>query len=286
MHNKVALILYTPLPLTINNRIKKNTLKYILIFYCLLNPFFTSAQIDKIETDRPGKTITASIIPHKWLQTEMGFLKQTERFQPVLKDLYFQHPAFLVKYGITKRVEVRFITELAYVKEENININSIYKGLNNTQIGGKINFLKEKGIIPKTSLIAHYRLNTLNTNAIGHDSINGGNISLAMLNTVSEKFLIGYNLGVEKFTWRYEPMYFYSLSPKFNFAEDWQAFVEIFGNLWKGRNAQTSIDGGISYYINDDFKVDASAGMRINKNTNLKFYSVGGSFRFKPSNKN
>jgi hypothetical protein len=261
-------------------------LKYILAIYGFLLSFCTIAQIEKMETDRPGKTITPSTTPHKWLQTEMGFLKQTERFQPVLKDLYFQHPAFLVRYGITKRVEVRFITELAYVKEENININSIYKGLNNTQIGGKINFLKEKGIIPKTSLIAHYRLNTLNTNAIGHDSINGGNISLCMLNTISEKFLIGYNLGLEKFTWRYEPMYFYTLSPKFIFAEKWQGFIEIYGSIWKGRRAQTSIDGGMSYYINDDLKVDGYAGMRINKNAKVKFYGIGGSFRFKTSNKN
>ena len=254
--------------------------------FCSIFYFDSVAQFAPIISDRPGRTISPTTILSKWLQIEMGFQKQTERFQPVLKDLYFQQPAFLVKYGITKRFEVRFITELAYVKEENITINTSYKGFNNTQIGGKINVLREKGIIPKTSLIAHYRLNTLNTNAIGLDSINGGNITLSMLNTISEKFLIGYNLGVEKFTWRYEPMYFYSLSPKFNIAEKWQAFVEIYGNLWKGRNAQTSIDGGISYYINDDFKVDASAGTRINKNTNLKFYSVGGSFRFKTSNKN
>lgn len=261
-------------------------MKYILIFYCLLNSFFTSAQIEKMETDRPSKTNTPTTTLNKWLQTEMGFQKQTYRFQPVLKDLYFQFPTLLTKYGIGNRFEVRLITEFAYVKEENVTTNTIYKGLNNTQLGGKFNLLKQNGILPKTSLIAHYRLNTLNTNAIGHDSINGGNISLAMLNTISEKFLIGYNLGVEKFTWRYEPMYFYSLSPKFNIAEKWQAFVEIYGNLWKGRRAQTSIDGGISYYINDDFKIDASAGTRINKNTNLKFYSVGGSFRFKTSNKN
>ncbi len=261
-------------------------LKYLLAIFSLLLSFCTSAQIKKIETDRPGKTNTASITPHKWIQTEMGFQKQTLRFQPFLKDLYLQQPALLTKYGIGNIFEIRFITELAYVKEENININSIYKGLNNTQIGGKINFLKEKGLIPKTSMIAHYRLNALNTIAIGQDSINGGNISLAMLNTISEKFLIGYNIGIDKLSWQYDAMYFYSLSPKFNIAEKWQAFVEIYGNLWKDRRAQTSMDGGISYYISDNFKLDASAGTRINKNTNLKFYSVGGSFRFKTFNKN
>ena len=262
-------------------------LKYLLVIFNFLLSFCTMAQNEKMETDRPGKTITASITPHKWIQTEMGFQKQTEKYKPfTYKDTYFQIPSLLLKYGLNEKIEIRLISEFVYQNLGAVNFSAIDRGLSNTQIGGKINVLKEKGFVPKTSIIAHYRLNTVNTNVIGHDSINGGNISLAMLNTVSEKFLIGYNLGVEKFTWRYEPMYFYSLSPKFNFAEKWQAFLEIFGNLWKGRNPQTSIDGGISYYINDHFKVDASAGTRINKNTNLKFYSVGGSFRFKTSNKN
>jgi hypothetical protein len=261
-------------------------LKYILTYLYLLLSICTIAQVEKIETDRPGQTNTPSTTPNKWLQTEMGFQKQTYRFQPVLKDLYFQQPAILVKYGIVNRIELRLITEYAYVKEENMNRNVVYKGLNNTQIGGKFNFLKEKGIIPKTAIIAHYKLNALNRNAIGFDTTNGGNIRLAMLHTVTENFHIGYNFGLAMRSWNYDPMYLYTFSPKFNIAEKWQAFVEIYGFFWKGRIPQTSIDGGVSYYINDDFKVDASAGTRINKNTKLKFYSIGASFRFRTSKKN
>lgn len=262
-------------------------LKSILTFYCLLSSFCTIAQIERIETDRPGKTSTAATAPHKWVQTEMGFQKQTEKFKPfTYNDTYLEIPSLLLKYGVYDKVELRIISAFAYQSLGTIYSPEIARGISNTQFGGKFNFLKQQGFIPKTSIIAHYRLNALNSNIVGKDTINGGNISLAMLNTVSENFLIGYNIGMEKVTWQYDTRYFYTLSPKFNIAEKWQAFIEIYGNLWKGRNAQTSIDGGISYYINDDFKVDASAGTRINKNTNLKFYSVGGSFRFKTSNKN
>ena len=262
-------------------------LKYTLAIYSLLLSFCTVAQSEKMETDRPGKTNTASIIPHKWIQTEMGFQKQTEKYKPfTYRDTYLQLPSILLKYGLNDRTEFRLISAFVYQSLGTVINAERARGISNTQFGGKFNFLQQHGFLPKTSIIAHYRLNALNSNIVGKDTINGGNISLAMSNTVSEKFLIGYNIGMEKITWQYDSRYFYSLSPKFNFAEKWQAFVEIFGNLWKGRNAQTSIDGGISYYINDDFKVDASAGTRINKNTNLKFYSVGGSFRFKTSNKN
>ena len=261
--------------------------KLILVIICFISYIESFAQITPINSDRPGRTNTAFTTPHKWLQTEMGFQKQTEKYKPfTYKDTYLQIPSLLLKYGLNDRTELRLISALVYQNLGAVNLNEVASGLSNTQLGGKFNFLNQKGILPKTSIIAHYRLNALNSSIVGKDTINGGNISLAMLNTISENFLIGYNIGVEKITWQYDAMYFYSLSPKFNFAEKWQAFVEIYGNLWKGRNAQTTIDGGVSYYINDDFKIDASAGTRINKNTNLKFYSVGGSFRFKTSNKN
>jgi hypothetical protein len=258
-------------------------LKYILTFGFALLYISTSAQIEKIETDRPGQTNTPSTTPSKWLQTEIGFQKQTSKFYYTLKDKYIQHPSLLTKYGIGKKFEVRLITELASQKYEYINGNFTDKGFNNTQIGGKFNFLKEKGVIPKTAIIAHYRLNRLNTNPIGYDTINGGNIRFAMLHTVSENFYISYNFGLDMRSWDYDPMYLYTFSPKFNIAENWQAYIEIYGYIRKGRIPQTSIDGGVSYYINDNLKIDAAVGLRINKNTNIKFYSIGASFRFKTS---
>jgi Putative MetA-pathway of phenol degradation len=106
-----------------------------------------------------------------------------------------------------------------------------------------------------------------------------------MLHTVSENFYIGYNIGVEKRTWDYEPMYLYTFSPKLSFEDKWQAFIEIYGYFWKNRFPQTTVDGGLSYLINDNFKIDATAGKRIDKTQNKQFYAIGASFRFKTSNK-
>ena len=263
-------------------------LKYIFSFVFFLPSIFLIAQTEKIETDRPGRTNTADITPNNWLQSETGLQKQTFRFQPVLKDLYFQSPAFLIKYGISNRFEVRLLSEFAHIKEENVTINSIYNGFINTQIGGKFNFLKQIGLIPKTSILAHYRFNILNSNAKGRDTINGGNISLAMQHKISENFLVASNIGVDKLSWQYKPAYFFSVSPKFNFAENWQAFIEVYGNFWKRRFPETFIDSGISYFINNNFKVDLSAGIRVSKDkySSIKFFGIGASYRFKTSNEN
>lgn len=261
-------------------------LKYILTYCFLLFSIYSNAQIEKIETDRPGQTNTPSTTPNKWLQSEIGFQKQTYRFQPVLKDVYFQQPSLLAKYGLGNKFEVRLITELAYVKEENVTVNTIYKGTNNAQIGAKFNFLKQKGFIPKTAIIAHYRFNTLNTNPIGKDSINGTNFRFAMLHTISDDFSLGYNLGMDWERFGSTPVYLYTFSPRFSFSEDWLVFIELYGFIEKNRKPKTSADLGISYWINDNFKIDASGGTRINKDIRIKFYSIGASFRFKTSKNN
>jgi Putative MetA-pathway of phenol degradation len=257
--------------------------RYSCIFSLLFFSLFSTAQVEIIDTDRPGQTISSTTVPKKWIQTEIGYGKQTYRFQPILQDTYFQLPSLLVKYGIGNKLEVRLITEFAYIKEENINVNAIYKGINNLQVGVKYNFLKQKGIIPKSALIAHYSFNGARTIIKGKDSIDGGNVRLAMSNKISEKLVIGYNVGIELKSWDSKRMYLYTFSPRYIMTEKFQAFVEIYGFFWKGRIPQTSVDGGISYCINDNLKIDASGGTRINGGNYLKFYAVGASFRFKTS---
>ena len=98
---------------------------------------------------------------------------------------------------------------------------------------------------------------------------------------IGANFFIGYNIGMEWESFRSKPAYIYTISPKFNFAKNWQAFIEFYGYAWKNRTPKNSIDGGISYFIKDNFKIDASAGFGLNKNAPDKFYALGVSYRFK-----
>lgn len=46
-------------------------------------------------------------------------------------------------------------------------------------------------------------------------------------------------------------------------------------------NPGNNIGAGFAYYVNDNFKIDASAGFGLSKEAPDKFYSIGASFRFK-----
>lgn len=237
----------------------------------------------QIETDRPGNTIIPQTVLKKWLQFETGFLLQTEKVVPPNSDLFIQHPSLLAKYGLGKRIEIRLITELSTIKEKDLNKVTTFSGINTFQLGGKFNFLNEKGVRPKISLIAHYSFNGLRTIVKGKDSIDGVYFRFAMQHTVTDNFIIGYNIGMQWMRFGSPQAYLYTFSPKFNINENWQVFLELYGYAWKKRTPQNSIDGGISYFINDNFKIDAAAGFGLNKNAPDKFYALGLSYRFKVS---
>jgi Putative MetA-pathway of phenol degradation len=261
--------------------------KYILTFCFLVMSNILFAQIEKLESDRPGQTNSPFSVPKKMIQTEIGFQKQTYRFQPILQDTYFQLPSLLIKYGVLNKIELRFLFEYAQIREENIQEKHvIMNGINNFQLGAKYNFLEQKGLIPKTALIAHYNFNTLNTNLKERDTTNGGNVRLAMQHIIiPEKIILGYNIGLELKTWDSRRKYLFTFSPKFIISEKWQMFAEIYGFFWESRKPQTYIDGGLSYLINDNLKIDVNAGTIINDKNYLKFYSLGASYRFRTSKK-
>lgn len=246
---------------------------FTVTFLCCA--FTVLAQPDKIDTDRPDQTESASTVPKKWVQFEMGFLKQKN----YTDEDYFQHPSLLTKYGIGKRLEIRLITEWATFKYKAVNGVYSVTGINSVQLGGKVNFFDEKGIRPKTSLIAHYDFGRLRT--LYKDSIDGLNFRFTLQNTISKVVSIGYNIGMEWDRFGSPPACIYTFAPGFNIGEKWYGYIEIFGSIWKDEKPETSIDGGIAYFVTDNLKLDISSGFGISKAAPDWYVAIGGSFRFK-----
>lgn len=259
--------------------------KYFLLL--LIGSFsFANAfsQIDKIDTDRPDQTESAVTVPKKWIQLEAGFLRQSNRNpapnQQRFKNIDFEHPGFLLKYGLTKCIDLRLITSYTTSRgKENSKIIDRQNGISNVELGGRVNFLQEKGLRPKTSLLAHYNFARLRT--LDKDTVDGANFRFSMQHTISKVISLGYNIGMEWDRFGSPPAYIYTFAPGFSIDEKWYAYIEVFGFIWKDDDPENSIDGGIAYYINDDFKVDVSAGFGISKKAPDNYFAIGASFRFK-----
>ncbi|MEP7237071.1 MAG: transporter [Ferruginibacter sp.] len=261
------------------------TLKYLLLIALFVAGRQTVfAQVDKIDTDRPDQTESAVTVPKKWFQFEVGFLRESNKNpapnQQRFRDINFEHPSLLSKYGVTKFAELRSIITYATSRgKENSTIIDRQNGISNVELGAKVNFFKEKGLRPKTSLLAHYNFARLRT--LYKDSIDGADFRFSMQHTINSVVSLGYNLGMEWERFGSPPAYIYTLAPGFNIGEKWYAYVEVFGFIWKDDDPENSIDGGIAYYVNDDLKLDISAGFGISKRAPDNYVAIGVSFRFK-----
>jgi Putative MetA-pathway of phenol degradation len=257
--------------------------KNILIVCLFVFQFTCKGQVEKIDTDRPGKTNSPFTVPKKWLQVEVGASREREIIYPnpnFYKEILFKHPTLLTRYGVSNRFEIRMITEAFTLKEKAVNYNNTTTALNGFQLGGKFNFLKQKGLIPNTSLIAHYVFAGKRTKYLNWDTIAGANFRFAMQHKIADNFLLGYNVGMEWQRFGLAPAYIYTFSPRYNIDEKWMVYAEVFGYIKKRQLSEHTIAGGFAYLINDNFKIDASAGFGINKNAPDNFLSIGASFRF------
>ena len=260
-------------------------IKHILLITLFLSGMQTVfAQPDKIDADRPDQTESAVTVPKKWFQFEAGFLKESNKNpnanQQRFKDIDFEHPSLLSKYGVTKFAELRLITAYATSRgKENNTIIDRQNGISNVELGAKVNFFDEKGLRPKTSLLAHYNFARLRT--LYKDTVDGANFRFSMQHTISRVISLGYNVGMEWERFGSPPAYIYTLSPGLNIGEKWYAYIEAFGFIWKDEDPENNIDGGVAYYINDNLKVDISAGFGISKKAPDNYLAIGAAFRFK-----
>jgi len=252
--------------------------KYLLLpvsFLCITA--LCKAQVEKIDTDRPDQTESAVLVPKKWFQFEMGFSKQVNNST----ENEFQLPTLLSKYGISKRFELRLITTLqTNTDKSNPALKQTNTGLTPVEIGAKIALWEEQKLLPKTSLIFHVGIPGLASKYYRADHL-APNFRFTMQHSLGKNIGLGYNVGAEWDGVNKEATWIYTFAPGFNISEKWYGYVEAFGFISKANKAQHSLDGGIAYYINNNFKIDLSSGFGISKEAPDWYIAIGASFRFK-----
>lgn len=255
-----------------------NKLSLVIPFILIYSVVF--AQVEKIDTDRPDQTESANTVPKKWMQFELGFLMQTDTYSKKEKDITYQHPTLLTRYGLTNNFELRLITTYGTELHKNNHISSNRKtGMQSVQVGGKLNIVKEKQWQPTITLIAHYDIRRFQTPQ--HDSVDGANFKISLQHTLSKKISLGYNLGMEWENFSISPAYTYTIAPGIDFNENWYGYVELFGSIYKNEKPQHRFDAGLAWYAKPDLKFDISAGTGISKEAAGWYIAVGGSYRFK-----
>lgn len=250
---------------------KISTMKKIVILVMLFVSQSFVAQINEpIQADRPDQTETPAIVPRGMFQVETGFTFQKNDEISKTNTL----PTALWKYGVNENFELRLITEFT---SEKIGENT-QDGLAPIYIGFKVKLAEEKGIVPKTSFIAHIGLPNA-ASAKYKTDFYAPEFRFVMQHTLSNKFSLSYNLGAEWDGFSAEPTFIYTLTTGFSLSEKIGLYIETFGFAPQKDKANHNCDGGITYLINDNFMLDLSSGFGITKNAPKNYFALGFSFR-------
>lgn len=243
----------------------KNTL--VLSFFSTI---MCSQEIESIQADRPDQTETPTLVPTEMFQLETGFTFQKDNENSSALSL----PSTLWKYGVNENFEIRLITEFVFEEIENEKIN----GIAPIYLGFKTKLAEEKGIIPKTSFIAHISLPNAASTNFKMDYF-APEFRFAMQHTVSEKFSLSYNLGAEWDGFSAEPTFIYTLATGYSITQKLGSYIELFGFMPQSQKSNHNFDGGITYLINKNFMLDLSSGFGVTDNAPKHFIAFGFSVR-------
>jgi hypothetical protein len=236
----------------------------IILLFCL--PLGLYAQsVGRIETDRPDQTECPFIVKKGYIQSELGFNRATA------ENLF---PTSLLKLGISNRIELRYVSVLAQEKGQSARFQT-------EAVGFKLALLEPVKWRPRTAVIVHYNFDHQNRdfsekNLRGHSL---GDIVFTMQNELNNRLGIGYNLGTELHSnGSFEGIY--RVAPNVLIGKKGYAYVEVFGRFPASEFADHSYDAGMAYYLNDEVKLDISAGQSFTRPED-RYIALGISFRLR-----
>jgi len=241
-----------------------------------------------IKTDRPDQTESPSTTPPRYFQIEMGGLFESTSNSRNFSEHNFLFPTILTKYGLSRTVEFRLITELAGNGQMIRGAKDRFStGIKPVIVGMKVNLFKEnrKKFIPKTSFIGHLGISRLASNFY-ETSRSFPQFRFLMEHTLTDKTSFGYNLGMEWNGQTNNPNTIYTVTLARNLGKGFGGFAEFYGffrrnDIPKEVQGDHRFDAGLTYLLNNDFQFDVSGGLGLTENAPDYFLSAGISFRFR-----
>jgi hypothetical protein len=220
-------------------------------------------------TDRPDQTESSVTVPFGSLQIETGMLFGSFG-ESLFKTKSTLLPTTLLRYGITKGLELRFVNQFERIKAGDVT----HYGMNDLELGVKFQILKNQNINTEIAFLSHVIIPTgskkLTNNKYG--SIN----KLAISHTINDKMGIGYNVGYNYFG-EGKGDFTYSLALGISVSDRIGIFFEPYGEVVEFKDFQANFDTGITYLLSGNFQLDFSLGTGINHK--MSYLSLGLSWR-------
>ena len=231
-----------------------------------------------IITDRPDQTESSSTIEIGSLQIETGILLGFTE-DDFTSERQLLAPTTLFRYGITKGIELRILSQFESLKSQ--NSSQKVSGISDLEIGTKLQLFKRENVNTEIAFLSHLILPT-GSNGLTNNKFGTIN-KLSIAHDLSDGMSIGYNVGYDYFG-EGNGNLTYSVALGIPITETFGIFIEPFGNLIEFDTLEANFDAGITYLLNDNVQLDFSFGTGINHTMN--YLSVGCSINIAKSKTN
>jgi len=250
---------------------KKYTVLFILI--SLLISFSINAQI---VTERPTQSESSSVMPKGSFQIETGIIHQIsgEEMYPVIN---MTTPIALFRFGLTKSIELRLLSQY---RKDIYRFSNINSGFSDLEVGAKFQVFKKEDSNIEVAFETHLSIPTGSAQYSNNTYVTINKIAVS--HSLTEKLGLGYNIGYI-YNGNGESTMLYSLGLGYNVNDKFGFFIEPYGNLVEFETHFSSINGGIFYQLNKKLQVDFSFGTGINHHMN--FFAAGFGWLILPNKK-
>lgn len=233
-----------------------------IIIFAVLLIVNTSIGAQTIVTDRPDQTESSSTVPKGSIQIETGVLIGFSKTDGI-SERQTLAPSTLFRYGITKGIEIRMVSQFESIKNRNTSEKA--NGISDLEIGTKFQIFQRENVNTEVAFLSHL---ILPTGAKDVTIDNFGTINkLSISHKISETVGIGYNVGYDYFG-RRKGDFTYSLAMAIGITPKLGIYLEPYGGIIEFDNHEANFDAGITYLIKDNFQLDVSFGTGINHNMN------------------
>ncbi len=243
-----------------------NLLKSSLVLIFLLISSGLAAQ--NIISDRPGIGDGVSTLMRSQIQLETGFEMLCTNNTGSSCHRQFAVPLALLRFGVSDRVELRLIQSYVFRDFSYGSIYQSYKGFSNTSIGSKFKLTENADRGTQSAALIEVVIPTGSENVASDMFL----VSLRYLHSwdFSESGNLNSNIGIY---WAEEQAIslIYSFAVGYAVNDQWGIFIEPFGDFYQFEDFNISLDGGVTYLVNQKMQVDVSAGTGLNND----FYFIG-----------
>ena len=211
-------------------------------------------------------TESSSTIPKGSLQVEMGIVALTA------KDNGFKHikgPSTLLRYGITKSIELRIFNQYESNKLEFIDDEIKTSGFSDLELGLKMQLFKREGINTEIAFLSHAIIPT------AKDDLSNGKMGvinkLSISHSLTEKIGLGYNIGYDYVSQIHS--FTYSAVLGLSITDTFGGYIEPYGVYGEQGFFESYFDAGFTYLTSDNFQLDVSYGFGMNND--MQYFSAG-----------